>query len=76
MTIITITIILEKEMISKCPSIAHTKKKLYNKLPNRLKLIDKVDKFKTELTKLLINKAYYNVKDFLSRMYLMYTKLC
>jgi hypothetical protein len=39
--------------------------RLYNKLPNRLKNIDSVSKFKTELRFYLLEKTFYSVSEFL-----------
>ena len=40
--------------------------RLYNKLPNYLKSINNINKFKSELFKILVNKDYYDVNDNLS----------
>lgn len=40
--------------------------RIYNKLPASIRQIDDINKFKKTLTKILINKTYYDIKSFLN----------
>jgi len=54
------------ELIFKKKSITNLGTKLYNKLPNYIKSLENLKRFKKELKALLLHHTFYSVDEYLS----------